>query len=142
MIIKHRPSHLAQGSVFPFNHAILGRRIWTRKLVLKTQVMAKGFETRVSKFRAIVTADRSYGISVPLVPQPSRQDLKQNQISALSPQERTPTHIESSRPPQQGRTTSHPQIAHELAQQGPYGAARMDAPSSHRCGVDEKQLPS
>jgi hypothetical protein len=70
MLIKHRPSHLAQGPVLPFHNTILGRRILTRKLVLKTQVMVKGFKTRVSEFRAIVTADFSYGISVPLVPQP------------------------------------------------------------------------
>jgi hypothetical protein len=55
-------------------------------------------------------------------------------MSPLSPQERTPTHTESSRPPQPGRTTSHPQIAHKLGQQGPYGATRMDIPSSHREG--------
>ena len=67
MLVEHRPSHLAQGSVFPFHHAILGRCIRTRKVVFKTQVMAKGFEARVFEFRAIVTADRSYGISVPLV---------------------------------------------------------------------------
>jgi hypothetical protein len=42
MLIKHRPSHLTQGSVFPFHNTILGRRIRTRKLVFKTQVMAKG----------------------------------------------------------------------------------------------------
>jgi hypothetical protein len=30
--------------------ASLGRRIQTRKLVFKTQVMAKGFKTRVSEF--------------------------------------------------------------------------------------------
>jgi hypothetical protein len=70
MLIKHRPSHLAQGPVLPFHNTILGRRIRTRKLVFKTQVMAKGFKMRVSEFRAIVTADCSYGISVPLVPQP------------------------------------------------------------------------
>jgi hypothetical protein len=35
--------------------------------------MAKGFKMRVSEFRAIVTANRSYGISVPLVPQPQDQ---------------------------------------------------------------------
>jgi hypothetical protein len=70
MLIEHRPSHLTQGSFFPFYHAILGRRIRTRKLVFKTQVMAKGFELRVSEFQAIVTMDFSYGISVPLVPQP------------------------------------------------------------------------
>jgi hypothetical protein len=70
MLIEHRPSHLTQGSVFPFHHAVLGRRIQTQKLMFKTQVMAKSFEMRVFEFRAIVTADRSYGISVPLVPQP------------------------------------------------------------------------
>jgi hypothetical protein len=32
--------------------------------------MAKGFKMRVSEFRAIVTADFSYDIFVPLVPQP------------------------------------------------------------------------
>jgi hypothetical protein len=81
MLIEHRPSHLAQGSVFPFNHAILGRRIQTRKLVLKTQVMAKGFKARVFKFRAIVAADRSYGISAPLVSQP--QDKISNKTKRL-----------------------------------------------------------
>jgi hypothetical protein len=50
MLIKHRPSHLTQGSVFPFHNTILGRRIWTRKLMFKTQVMAKGFKMRVSEF--------------------------------------------------------------------------------------------
>jgi hypothetical protein len=70
MLNKHRPSHLAQGLVLPFRNTTLGRRIRTRKLVLKTQVMGKGFKTRVPEFRAIVTADSSYGISVLLVPQP------------------------------------------------------------------------
>jgi hypothetical protein len=70
MLIKHHLSHLAQGPVLPFHNTILGRRIRTRKLVLKTQVMAKGFETGVSEFRAIITTDCSNGISVPLVPQP------------------------------------------------------------------------
>jgi hypothetical protein len=60
----------------------------------------------------------------------TRSRTKPN-VSPFS-QERTPTHTESSRPPQQGHTTSHPQIAHELGQQGPYGAACMDAQSSHR----------
>jgi hypothetical protein len=50
MLTEHRSSHLTQGSVFPFHHAIMARRIRTRKLVFKTQVMAKGFETRVSEF--------------------------------------------------------------------------------------------
>jgi hypothetical protein len=43
--------------------------------------MAKGFEVRVFEFRAIVTADRSYGISAPLVPQP--QDKISNKTKCL-----------------------------------------------------------
>jgi hypothetical protein len=81
MLVEHRPSHLSHGSVFPFHHAILGRRIRTRKLVFKTQVMAKGFEVRVFEFRAIVTANRSYGISMPLVPQ--SQDKISNKTKHL-----------------------------------------------------------
>jgi hypothetical protein len=81
MLIKHRPSHLTQGSVFPFHNTILGRRIQTQKLVFKTQVMAKSFKTRVSEFQAIVNADCSYGISVPLVPQP--QDKISNKTKRL-----------------------------------------------------------
>jgi hypothetical protein len=50
MLIKNRPSHLTQGSIFLFHNTILGRHIRTRKLVVKTQVMAKGFETRVFEF--------------------------------------------------------------------------------------------
>jgi hypothetical protein len=37
--------------------------------------MAKGFKMRVSEFQAIVTTDRSYGISMPLVPQPQDKIL-------------------------------------------------------------------
>jgi hypothetical protein len=29
MLIKHRPSHLTQGSIFPFHNTILGKRIQT-----------------------------------------------------------------------------------------------------------------
>jgi hypothetical protein len=50
MLTKHHPSHLTQGFVFPFHNTILGRCIRTRKLVFKTQVMAKGFKMRVSEF--------------------------------------------------------------------------------------------
>jgi hypothetical protein len=50
MLIKHSSSHLTQGSVFPFHNTILRRCIRTRKLVFKTQVMAKGFEARVYEF--------------------------------------------------------------------------------------------
>jgi hypothetical protein len=81
MLIKHHRSHVTQGFDLPFHNTILGRCKRTRKLVFKTQVMAKGFEARVSEFRAIVTADRSYGISVPLVPQ--RQDKILNKTKRL-----------------------------------------------------------
>jgi hypothetical protein len=70
MHIEHHSIHLTHGFVFPFHNTIMGRRIRIQKLMLKTQVMAKGFEMRVSKFRAIVTADLLYGISVPLIFQP------------------------------------------------------------------------
>jgi hypothetical protein len=50
MLIKHHPIHLAQGCVLPFHNTILGRCTQTRKLVFKTQVMTKGFKTRVSEF--------------------------------------------------------------------------------------------
>jgi hypothetical protein len=50
MLIKHHPSHLTQGIVFPFHNTILGRRIRTRKLMFKSQFMAKGFKTRVFEF--------------------------------------------------------------------------------------------
>jgi hypothetical protein len=81
MLIEHRPSHLTHGSVFPSHHAILGRHIRTQKLIFKTQDMAKGFEARVFEFRVIVTADRSYGISMPLVSQP--QDKILNKTKCL-----------------------------------------------------------
>jgi hypothetical protein len=81
MLIKHRPSHLTQRSAFPFHNTILGRCIQTQKLVFKTQVMAKGFEMRVFEFRAIVIADRSYGIFVPHVPQ--SQDKISNKTKSL-----------------------------------------------------------
>jgi hypothetical protein len=74
-------SHLTQGSVFTFHNTILGRRIRTRKLVFKTQVMAKGFEARVSELRAIFIEDGSYGLSVPRVPQP--QDNISNKTKRL-----------------------------------------------------------
>jgi hypothetical protein len=89
MLIEHRLSHLTQGSVFSFYNTILGRRIQTRKLVFKTQVMAKGFETRVSEFRAIVTADCSYGISVPFVPQPQDKISTKPNVSPFSSRKNT-----------------------------------------------------
>jgi hypothetical protein len=94
MLVEHRPSHLTQGSVFPFHHTILGRRIRTQKLVFKTQVMAKGFKARVFEFRAIVTADRSYGISVPLIPQPQDKILNKTKCLPSIFQKKTHTYRE------------------------------------------------
>jgi hypothetical protein len=131
VLIKHHPSHLTQGSAFPFHNTILRRRIWTRKLVFKTHVMAEGF-----KMRFLNSEPLSLRIARMASPCLSFLNLKTRSRTkpnvSLSPQQRKPTHTESSHPPQQGHTTSHPQIAHELGQQGPYGAARMDAQSSHR----------
>jgi hypothetical protein len=90
--------------------------------VFKTQVMEKSFKTRVSEFPSHCHSGSHVWHLRASRSSTSRQDLEQNQMSPLSPQERTTTHIESSRPPQQGHTTSHPQIAHELSQQGSYGA--------------------
>jgi hypothetical protein len=81
MLIEHHPRHLTQNSAFSFHNTILGRCIQTKKLVFTTQLMAKGFETRVSEFRAIVIVDCSYGIFVPLVPQP--QDKISNTTKCL-----------------------------------------------------------
>jgi hypothetical protein len=43
--------------------------------------MAKDFKAKVFEFRAIITADRSYSIFVPLVPQP--QDKILNKTKCL-----------------------------------------------------------
>jgi hypothetical protein len=50
--------------------------------MFQTQVMAKGFKVRVFEFRSIVTTDRSYGISVPLISQP--QDKISNKTKRLT----------------------------------------------------------
>jgi hypothetical protein len=62
---------------------VLGRRIRTRKLMFKTQVMAKCFEMRVFEFRAIVTDDRSYGTFVPLILQPQDKILNKTKCLPL-----------------------------------------------------------
>jgi hypothetical protein len=75
--------------------------------------MAKGFKMSVFEFRAIHCGLLVWHLHASLSSTP-RLDLEQNQTFPPYPQERTPTHTESSRPPQQEHTTSHPQIAHEL----------------------------
>jgi hypothetical protein len=70
MLIKHHPSHLTKGTIFPFNHTILTSHIGRRKLMFKTQITTKGFKTRVFKFTAIVSMNSSNNISMSLVLQP------------------------------------------------------------------------
>jgi hypothetical protein len=67
MLIKHRPSHLTKGTIFPHNHTILTSHIGRRKLMFETQIMTKGFEMRVFKFTAIVATNSSNIISIPLI---------------------------------------------------------------------------
>jgi hypothetical protein len=70
MLIEHRPSHLAKGTIFPLNHTILTSHIERRKLVFEIQIMEKGFKPRVFKFGAIVATNSSNNISMYLVLQP------------------------------------------------------------------------
>jgi hypothetical protein len=70
MLIEHRPSLLTKGTIFPPNYPILTSHIGRRKLMFKTQIMKKGFKTRVFKFTAIVSTNSSNNISTSLVLQP------------------------------------------------------------------------
>jgi hypothetical protein len=70
MVIKHHPSHLTKGTIFPLNHTILTSHIGRRKLMFETQITTKGFEMRVFKFTAIVATNSSNSISIPLILQP------------------------------------------------------------------------
>jgi hypothetical protein len=70
MLIKHRLSHLTKGAIIPLNHTILTSHIGRRKLMFETQIMTKGFKTRVFKFTAIVATNSSNNISMSLIPQP------------------------------------------------------------------------
>jgi hypothetical protein len=70
MLIKRRPSHLTKGTIFPLNHTFLTSHIERRKLKFETQIMTKGFKTRVFKFTAIVATNSSNNISISLILQP------------------------------------------------------------------------
>jgi hypothetical protein len=70
MLIEHRSSHLTKGMIFPLNHTILTSHTGRRNLMSETQIMTKGFETRVLKFTAIVPTNSSNNISISLVLQP------------------------------------------------------------------------
>jgi hypothetical protein len=73
------PSHTRSYFSFPQHHS--GEAYTDSKTSVQEPSHAKGFKTRVSEFGAIVTADCSYGISVPLVPQP--QDKISNKTKHL-----------------------------------------------------------
>jgi hypothetical protein len=70
MLIKHHPSHLTKGTIFPLNHTILTSHIGRRKLMFEIQITTKGFKMRVFKFTAIVATNSSNSISMSLVLQP------------------------------------------------------------------------
>jgi hypothetical protein len=53
MLVKHHPSHLTKGTIFPLNYTILRSHIGRRELMFETQITTKGFETRVFKFSVI-----------------------------------------------------------------------------------------
>jgi hypothetical protein len=74
-----KPSHTRFCFSFPQHHSM--EAYTDSKTDVQDPSMAKGFKMRVSEFRAIVTADCSYGISVPLVPQP--QDKISNKTKCL-----------------------------------------------------------
>jgi hypothetical protein len=69
MLIKHRPSHLAQGPVLPFHNTILGGVYGLENWCSRPKSWQK-VSKREFLIRAIITGDSSYGISVPLIPQP------------------------------------------------------------------------
>jgi hypothetical protein len=83
MLIKHRLSHLTQGPVFlsttPFWGSVYGLENWCSRPKSWEKVSKR--ESSQNEFRAIVTADCSYGISVPLVSQP--QDKISNKTKRL-----------------------------------------------------------
>jgi hypothetical protein len=70
MLVEHRPSHLTEGPIFPLNHTILTSHVGRRKLMFEIQISAKGFETRVFKFTAIVAMNSSNNISMTLILEP------------------------------------------------------------------------
>jgi hypothetical protein len=70
MLVEHHPSHLTKEEIFPLNYTILTSQIGRRNLMFETQITTKGFETRVSKFTAIVATNSSNNISIPLILQP------------------------------------------------------------------------
>ena len=54
MLIQHHPSHLNQSIILPFNHAILLKNTWGRKLILNTMVKAENIKEIVLELSAII----------------------------------------------------------------------------------------
>jgi hypothetical protein len=89
MLIKHRPSHLTKGTIFPLNHTILTSHIGIRKLMFETQITTKGFEMRVFKFTTIVATNSSNNISMSFVLQPQDQISHKTKRLPLSAKKKT-----------------------------------------------------
>src|SRR3954465_14321360 len=51
---KHRSSHLDEGSVLPFNDAILLRSVWSRELMSDAHLIEEFLYARVLEFGAVV----------------------------------------------------------------------------------------
>src|SRR3954463_11509580 len=54
---KHRSSHLDEGSVLPFNDAILLRSVWSRELMSDAHLIEEFPYARVHEFGAIVASN-------------------------------------------------------------------------------------
>jgi hypothetical protein len=91
MLIKHCPSHLTKGAIFPLNHTIMTSHIGRRKLMFETQIMKKSFETRVFKFTAIVATNSSKSISMSLILQPQDQISHKSKRLPLVSQKEDPS---------------------------------------------------
>jgi hypothetical protein len=106
MLIKHCPSHLTQGPFFlsttPFWGGVYGLENWCSR--------PKSWK-KVSKQEFLNSEPLSLRIA--RMASPCLSFLNLNTRSRTKPnvspypRERTPTHTENSRPPQQGHTTSH-----------------------------------
>jgi hypothetical protein len=89
MLIEHRSSHLTKGAIFLLNYFILTSHTGRRRLMFDTQIMTKGFETRVLKFIAIIAMNSSNRISMSLVLQPQDQIPHKTKRLPLSAKKKT-----------------------------------------------------
>jgi hypothetical protein len=91
MLIKHRPSHLTQGSIFlsttPFRGGVYGLENWCSRPKSWQKVSKQEFLNSEPLSLRIAWHLRASHSST------SRQDHEKNQTSPHSPQDRTPTHM-------------------------------------------------